>query len=77
MPDDPHVCFGCGWQIGSGQPHIHVPLDEWATTQGLPSLGLTGDGLLTFPFCGPCTEQAGRGWRLEAHEAATPPEETR
>jgi hypothetical protein len=74
MPDDPHVCFGCSRQIGSGQPHIHVPLDEWGATQGLPSVGLTDDDLV-FPFCGPCTEQAGRGWRLEAHDTAR--EETR
>ncbi len=63
-----HVCFGCQQQIRSGEPHIHVGLDEWAATQGYAQFGL--DDLLTFPFCEPCTEKSRKGWRLESHVIA-------
>lgn len=73
-----HQCFGCQRQIRSGEPHIHVGLDEWAAMQdlldtvsgkqGLTRFGM--DDLLTFPFCEPCTETADHGWTLEAHEIA-------
>jgi hypothetical protein len=67
-----HICFGCGEPIGSGQPHIHVGLDEWGQRQGLGSLGF-GDNDLLFPFCQPCTEETPRGgWQLEAHEINRP-----
>jgi hypothetical protein len=66
--DDLHVCFACNRQIGDGEPHIHVGLDEWAIRNGQEPLGL--DDLLTFPFCGPCTEETDDGWQLEAHEIA-------
>lgn len=61
-----HICFGCSKPIGDMEPHIHIPLDEWAATQGLTPFGL--DGLMTFPFCEPCTVKTDRGWQLEAHE---------
>ena len=66
--EDNHACLGCQRLIGSGEPHIHVGLDEWAGTVGLAQFGL--DDLLTFPFCGPCTVEADKGWPLEAHEVA-------
>jgi hypothetical protein len=61
-----HVCFGCSKRIGSGEPHIHLPLDEWGQREGLGSLGI-GDALV-FPFCKPCTVETRDGWQLEAHE---------
>jgi hypothetical protein len=69
--DDAHVCFGCQQRIGDQQPHIHVGLDEWSDTQGLPAFGL--DDLLTFPFCEACTVKSRRGrWQYEAHAIADP-----
>lgn len=61
-----HRCFGCQKQIGDGEPHIHVGLDEFAAKNGLAQLGL--DDLLTFAFCEPCTTEAKDGWHLEAHD---------
>lgn len=66
LPDDPHTCFGCQRQIRSGEPHIHVGLDEWSATVGLAQFGL--DDLLRFPFCSRCIEKSERGWPEEAHE---------
>lgn len=63
--DSEHICFGCQKRIGDGDPHIHVPLDEWAATVGLGALGL--DDILTTVFCQPCTVEARKGWRLESH----------
>ena len=65
---DGHTCFGCHKQIADGEPHIHVPLDEFAAKEGLSALGL--DDLLTFAFCEPCTTEAKDGWHLEAHDVA-------
>lgn len=62
-----HKCFGCGHEIQSGEPHIHVGLDEWAAKEGLDA-GFGLDDLLTFPFCQSCTEKSDRGWTPEAHE---------
>jgi hypothetical protein len=64
-----HVCFECRRAIVDHEPHIHVPLDEWSASVGLPALGL--DDLLTFVFCLSCTHKAKRGgWTPEAHEIA-------
>ena len=60
-----HVCMGCHKQIGDGEPHIHVGLDEFSAKTGLAQFGM--DDLLTFAFCVPCTERADDGWHLEAH----------
>ena len=67
-PGAPHVCCGCQKPIRSGEPHIHVGLDEWAEMHGKEQFGL--DDLLTFPFCEPCTVDADKGWELTAHEIA-------
>jgi hypothetical protein len=67
--ENDHVCWGCSKPVGSGQPHIHLPLDEWGQREGLAPLGL-GDNDLVFPFCKPCTIDDPRGWQLEAHEVA-------
>ena len=64
--DADHVCFGCHKRIGSGEPHIHVPMDEWAATVGKDPLGM--DDLLTMAFCEPCTVEARKGWHLDAHD---------
>ena len=60
-----HVCMGCRKQIGDGEPHIHVGLDEFSAREGLTQFGL--DDLLTFAFCEPCTSETDDGWFLEAH----------
>jgi hypothetical protein len=65
-PDEPHICWGCQKPIGDGQPHIHIPLDEWGEREGLGSLGI-GD-LIVFPFCEPCTVETKDGWQLEQHK---------
>jgi hypothetical protein len=65
-PERAHLCFGCGKQIESGEPHIHVGLDEWSASQGMDTFGL--DDLLTFPFCSECIEDSERGWTPETHE---------
>lgn len=69
-PAESHTCFGCQKQIGDGELHIHVGLDEWAEKQGLAQFGL--DDLLTFAFCEACTVKAKKGWRLEAHKVNRP-----
>ncbi len=66
-----HNCYGCQRPIADHEPHIHVPMDEWATQQGLPTLGM--DDLFTFAFCEPCTEKAENGWMLERHEIESRP----
>lgn len=63
-----HKCFGCQKQIADGEPHIHIPMDDFAARNGLGALGL--DDLLTFAFCEPCTIPAEDGWHLEAHDVA-------
>lgn len=68
---DGHVCFGCKKQIGDGEPHIHVGLDEFGADHGRDALGL--DDLLTFAFCEPCTQEGGR-YHLEAHGVAGLPQ---
>jgi hypothetical protein len=57
--------MGCQKQIGDGEPHIHVGLDEFSAMNGLDQFGL--DDLLTFAFCEPCTERADEGWALGSH----------
>jgi hypothetical protein len=59
-----HRCFGCGKAIGDMEEHIHVGMDEWATTQGMEALGL--DDMLTFAFCHACTQDGGQ-WTPERH----------
>lgn len=66
-----HVCFGCKKQIGDGEEHIHVGLDEFAAEHGRDQLGL--DDLLTFAFCKPCTVDGGR-YALEAHDVGALPQ---
>jgi hypothetical protein len=67
--DAQHVCFGCQKPVGDNEPHIHVPMDDWAGSMGLPPVGL--DDLLTMVFCEPCTVTSDRrGWQLESHEVA-------
>jgi hypothetical protein len=66
-----HICFSCHRQIGDDEPHIHVPLDDFAARNGLAPLGL--DDLLTFPFCEPCTIPQRGGWDLEAHDVTSLP----
>ena len=64
--DAGHDCYGCRKPVGDGEPHIHVPMDEWAAGEGMGALGL--DDLLTFAFCEPCTITTRRtGWQLESH----------
>jgi hypothetical protein len=62
-----HQCFGCRRPIQDGEPHIHVPLDEWAERNGLTRVGM--DALLgDFVFCQSCTEESKHGgWMLERH----------
>ena len=61
-----HRCFGCQKQIGDGEAHIHVGMDEFLAKKELGApLGL--NDLLTFAFCEPCTVRTDDGWSLEAH----------
>jgi hypothetical protein len=68
---DGHVCFGCRKQIGDDEPHIHVPMDDFAARNGGQQFGL--DDLLTFAFCKPCTVDAEDGWQLESHDVGSLP----
>jgi hypothetical protein len=71
MNADDHICFGCGRPISSGQPHIHIGLDDWGQREELASLGL-GDDDFFFPFCEPCTTESRNGWQLETHAINEP-----
>jgi hypothetical protein len=64
---DNHKCFGCGRMIRDHEPHIHVPLSEWATKKGLDPTDAGLDDLLTFPFCPDCTVKTDDGWSEEQH----------
>lgn len=62
-----HKCFGCGRLLESGQPHIHVGLDDWSMRGGAgQTFGL--DDMLTFSFCSDCTTKTEDGWQQEAHD---------
>ena len=62
-----HKCFGCGKEVQDHEKHIHVGLDEWSASEGLPG-GFGLDDLLRFPYCSDCIEESDRGWDPEAHE---------
>jgi hypothetical protein len=74
-----HKCFGCGKGLGDMDPHIHVPLDEFAAREGMEPIGLDDLGLgalLTFAFCEACTDKTKKeGWTLEAHAITEAPDE--
>ena len=62
-----HKCFGCGRAIADHEGHIHVGLDEAVDYFGIAGGPLGLDDILTFAYCSDCTEDAERGWTLEAH----------
>lgn len=62
---EPHRCFGCNEEIGAYEPHIHVPMDDFAARDGLSPLGM--DDVFTFAFCQPCTQRSEDGWQMERH----------
>lgn len=65
MSQREHQCFGCQERIKDDEPHIHVPMDDFAKREGLAELGL--DDLFTFAFCEACTEKHPDGWQIERH----------